>query len=89
MTPDLLALEEDAYMLRLASNAVSRQRRLLEEIYESTGDKIGGACPVCSTYTHKHWCWYPKLLRVLNKPLDKNDLKFLLEAERLSSAEGC
>lgn len=89
MTPDLLALEEDAYRLRLASNAVKRQWQLLEEILEQTGGKVEGVCPVCSTYSHKRWCWYPKLLRVLNKPLDKHDLKFLLEEERLSSAEGC
>ena len=45
---------------------------LLEEIYDGLGEK-DGACPVCHTYTHKHWCWYPKLSQMLGKPLDSFD----------------
>jgi len=51
--------------------------RLLRHIYSDIGDKRDGACPVCSTYTHKKWCWYPYLLDALNLPLDEFDKKFL------------
>lgn len=50
---------------------------LLREIMDSTGNKSGGACPVCGTYTHKSWCWYPRLLQFFNYPLDRYDLKQL------------
>ena len=51
--------------------------KLLSEIYDSTGDKEEGVCPVCGIYTHKHWCWYPRLLQRLLKKLDVHDRKFL------------
>ena len=28
---------------------------------------------MCSTYSHKPWCWYPQLLQALSKPLDDKD----------------
>ena len=52
-------------------------KAVLLEMYADTGDKIDGACPVCGTYTHKGWCWYPRAMRLLGKPLDENDLNFL------------
>ena len=50
-------------------------------IYEDVGDKKEGACPVCHTYSHKKWCWYPRLLKVLGRPLDKFDEEYLERAE--------
>ena len=73
--------DETAYMLRMAHGIVRRQRKLFMEILDDIGDKNHGACPVCSTYTHKHWCWYPRLLRYLGRPLDDNDLTFLKNEE--------
>ncbi len=58
---------------------VFAQKALLEEIYENFGGKIRGACPVCSTYTHKHWCFYPHLASMLGRDLDEFDKDFLLK----------
>lgn len=56
---------------------------LLEEIYAEIGEKRNGACNVCSTYTHKHWCYYPKLVKILGKPMDAFDMKALKLSEEL------
>lgn len=50
---------------------------LLHDIADSYGDKMNGACPVCYTYTHKGWCFYPLLMQICGKPLDENDKKHL------------
>ena len=56
---------------------LQEKNALLEEIFDDCGGKNNGACPVCSTYTHKNWCWYPHLTKILGKPLDKFDMEFL------------
>ena len=50
---------------------------LLEEIREELGPKRGGSCPVCGIYSHKGWCWYPKLVKLTGGQLDDKDKKFL------------
>lgn len=50
---------------------------LLKDIHEDLGGKINKACPVCGTYSHKHWCWYPQLLKCLGYKMDKYDRAFL------------
>jgi len=54
---------------------------LLSEIYDNTGGKLESACPVCMTCTHKAWCWYPRILRMLGKSLDDFDKKHLALTE--------
>ena len=73
--------DETAYMLNMSYGVVRRQRKLLVDILDDVGDKHHGSCPVCSTLTHKHWCWYPQLLRCLGRPLDSNDVTFLENKE--------
>lgn len=58
------------------------KNELLEEVFDDCGGKINGACPVCSTYTHKSWCWYPHLAKILGKPLDEFDERFLAEEKK-------
>jgi len=54
---------------------VMQSDELLQEIWDWLGEKKDGACPVCQTYTHKVWCWYPHLCEILGKPLDEYDKK--------------
>lgn len=32
-----------------------------------------GVCPVCRTYTHKHWCWFQELLAWYEKHLAEQE----------------
>lgn len=59
---------------------------LLEEIFDACGDKNGGECPVCHLHTHKHWCWYPHLAKMLGKPLDGHDERFFALDNALRTA---
>jgi len=72
-----IAAANPAAILELITE-LRKRTSLLEEVYEEIGaEKIGGACNVCATYTHKTWCFYPQLAKLLGKPLDEFDLKFL------------
>lgn len=57
--------------------------RVLRAIYDDVGDKTrpNDACPVCNTYTHKHWCWYPFLRMSLNLELDDRDMRHVQKCE--------
>ena len=73
-----IAAANPAVVLELIAE-LRAKNDLLEEIFDDCGGKDSGACPVCHTYTHKHWCWYPHLAKMLGKPLDENDERFLAE----------
>lgn len=75
-----IAAANPAVVLELIAELRARTA-LLEEIYSNIGEKINGACNVCSTYTHKLWCYYPRLAQILGKPLDEFDTKFLAAKE--------
>lgn len=69
----------DAYQIEIdqLKARLEAAEALLSDVYDNTGSKIETACPVCMTYTHKHWCWYPALLKFLGKDMDKHDAVFL------------
>ena len=75
-----IAAANPAVLLELIAE-LRAKNALLEEIFDDCWVKDSGACPVCHTYTHKHWCWYPQLAKMLGKPLDENDRKFLEEKQ--------
>lgn len=75
----IAAANPDAILELIAE--LRERTTLLEEIYADLGEKINGACNVCWTYTHKHWCYYPNLAKILGKPLDEFDTKFLAAKE--------
>lgn len=62
-------------------------RQILEEIWDDLDRKNNCACPVCSTYIHKHWCWYPRLCQVLGKPLDDYDTEHIERTKRFREDE--
>ena len=49
-------------------------KQVLETISHEIGDKNNGTCPICSTYSHKNWCWYPLLVQAIGGKLDSNDM---------------
>lgn len=61
---------------------VQELEEVLEQIYDDLG-KADGVCRVCFTFTHKAWCWYPRLCQALGKPLDKFDKEHLEKMERI------
>lgn len=71
-----IAAANPAVVLELISE-LRAKNKLLEEVFDDYGDKNGGVCPVCHMYRHKHWCWYPHLAKMLGKPLDVYDERFL------------
>ena len=75
-----------AIMLELIGE-LRAKNDLLEEIFDDCGGKIKGACPVCHIYTHKHWCWYPRLAKTLGKPLDEYDERFLVDLQKVAEIE--
>lgn len=80
-----IAAANPAVVLELIAE-LRAKNDLLEKIFDDCGDKNNGACPVCSTYTHKHWCWYPHLAKMLGKPLDGHDERFFALDNALRTA---
>lgn len=80
LAADLEAVDrdfEDIKAERAAARAeLAGRDALLTNIAEATGPlDDDGSCPVCRTYSHKGWCWYPALLEwnealALGKPCD-------------------
>lgn len=64
---------------RKPRSRLSRLHAITWQTWEEYGpkDAPNGICPMCSTYSHKPWCWYPQLLQVLGKPLDDKDRAYL------------
>lgn len=56
---------------------------ILDSVYMEYTEKGVNACPVCSTYTHKSWCWYPDLLQIMGKPLDEFARRHIEQKARL------
>lgn len=82
---DYIAAANPAVVLELVTE-LRAKNKLLEEIFDDCGDKNGGMCPVCHMYAHKHWCWYPHLAKMLGKPLDGHDERFLALDDAIRTA---
>lgn len=49
--------------IRTLRAEVERAASVLSSIAEELGPMgDGDPCPVCHTYSHKGWCWYPALV---------------------------
>ena len=66
------------------ASKAAEYKRVLEAIYgDVVKEEPDTACNVCSTYKHKHWCWYPLLARaVAVGEMDKFDSDFCEKHDR-------
>ena len=61
---------------KTAIDRLTQCERVINDIFDDVKkENPDTPCNVCKTYSHKGWCWYPLLARLVGQ-MDKYDSEF-------------